>query len=389
MRKISSTRSVSLPGYSSEVKDPCSFVCVANVLVLEPWYQGSHRSWVEGWRSNSRHTIDVVNGSDSGWRRSLVTAPTRFAEAINETRQPIDALVASTPIDLATVFGLVHRSKRRPPTLLYMHESQIGYPPGPKGGQPYRAMINDWNAITTADRIAVATQFHADLLVEKMPDFANGLVHGSGSKIKSILNNVHVLPVGIAASGLRPITLGGPIRVLWNHRWSHDKNPGEFVHAVTILAAEGHEFELYALGEVEPGGEKAYGRLKSHLADRVLLSGRQTYDIYRQVLCRSDVVISTAQHEFFGLAVAEAIAAGARPLLPDRLAYPEIVPDDLSSKFLYRGSLEDALRSTLTQSRDDVHRYRQQTMEYVSKFSWRDVTPQYDSLIDEMLATTS
>ena len=119
------------------------------------------------------------------------------------------------------------------------------------------------------------------------------------------------------------------------------------------------------------------------------MSGRQTYDIYRQVLCRSDVVISTAQHEFFGLAVAEAIAAGARPLLPDRLAYPEIVPDDLSSEFLYRGSLEDSLRSTLTQSRDDVHRYRQQTMEYVSKFSWRDVTPQYDSLIDEMLATTS
>jgi len=362
---------------------------VANILVLEPWYQGSHRSWVDGWRSNSRHTIDIVDGFDSGWRRSLVTAPTRFAEAINETRQPVDALVASTPIDLATVFGLVHRSIRRPPTLLYMHESQIGYPPGPKGGQPYRAMINDWNAIASADRIAVATQFHADLLVEQMPDFADGLVRGSGPKIKSILNGVHVLPVGIDTSGLRPITVGGPIRVLWNHRWSHDKNPGEFVHAVTVLAAEGHEFALYALGEVEHGGEKAYSRLTSHLADRVLLSGRQTYDIYRQVLCRSDVVISTAQHEFFGLAVAEAISAGARPLLPDRLAYPEILPDGLSSQFLYRGSLEDSLRSTLAQPRDEVHRYRQETMEYVSKFSWPTVAPKYDSLVDEMLEATS
>ncbi len=362
---------------------------MANILVLEPWYQGSHRSWVDGWRSNSRHTIDIVDGFDSGWRRSLVTAPTRFAEAINETRQPVDALVASTPIDLATVFGLVHRSIRRPPTLLYMHESQIGYPPGPKGGQPYRAMINDWNAIASADRIAVATQFHADLLVEQMPDFADGLVRGSGPKIKSILNGVHVLPVGIDTSGLRPITVGGPIRVLWNHRWSHDKNPGEFVHAVTVLAAEGHEFALYALGEVEHGGEKAYSRLTSHLADRVLLSGRQTYDIYRQVLCRSDVVISTAQHEFFGLAVAEAIAAGARPLLPDRLAYPEIVPHGSSSKFLYRGSLEDSLRVILAQPRDEVHRYRQETMEYVSKFSWRVIAPHYDSLIDEMLAAAS
>ncbi len=362
---------------------------MANVLVLEPWYQGSHRSWVEGWRSNSKHTVDVVNGSDSGWRRSLVTAPTRFAEAINEARQPIDALVASTPIDLATVLGLLDRSKRRPPTLLYMHESQIGYPPGPKGGQPYRAMINDWNAITSADRVAVASQFHADLILERMPDFADGLVQGSGAKVESILNNLHVLPVGVDTSGLHPIALGGPIRVLWNHRWSHDKNPGEFVHAVTILASEGHEFELYALGEVERGGEKAHGRLKNHLADRILLSGPQTYDVYRQVLCRSDLVVSTAQHEFFGLAIAEAIAAGARPVLPDRLAYPEIVPEGFSSQFLYPRSLEESLRSILAQPRDEVHRYRRETMEYVAKFGWPTIAPKYDSLIDEMLAATS
>ena len=362
---------------------------MANVLVLEPWYQGSHRSWIEGWRSNSRHTIDVVNGSDSGWRRSLITAPTRFADAINEAHRPIDALVASTPIDLATVLGLLDRSKRRPPTLLYMHESQIGYPPGPKGGQPYRAMIDDWNAITSADRVAVASRFHADLLLARMPDFADGLVDGSGTKVKSILKNLHVLPVGVDDSGLHPITLGGPIRVLWNHRWSHDKNPGEFVHAVTILAAEGYEFELYALGEVERGGEKAHGRLKSRLADRILLSGPQTYDTYRQALRRSDLAISTARHEFFGLAIAEAITAGARPVVPDRLAYPEIVPDRFSSQFLYQRSLLESLRSTLALPRGEVHRYRQETMEHISRFGWPTMAPKYDSLIDDMLAASS
>lgn len=371
------------------MKDRCSFIYVAHILVLEPWYQGSHRSWVEGWRSHSRHTIDVVNGSDSGWRRSLVTAPTRFAEVINEPHQPIDALVASTPIDLATVLGLLDRSKRRPPTLLYMHESQIGYPPGPKGGQPYRAMINDWNAITSADCIAVASQFHADLLLERMPDFADGLVDGSGAKVKSILEKLHVLPVGVDSSGLHPMTIDGPVRVLWNHRWSLDKNPGEFVHAVTILAAEGYEFELYALGEVERSGKKAHGRLESNLADRVLLSGPQNDETYREVLSRSDLAISTAQHEFFGLAIAEAITAGARPVVPDRLAYPEIVPDRISSQFLYQGSLVEALRSTLAQPRDEIHRYRQETMEHISKFGWSTMAPKYDSLIDDMLAATS
>ena len=41
-----------------------------------------------------------------------------------------------------------------------------------------------------------------------------------------------------------------------------------------------------------------------------------------------DVVISTAEHEFFGIAVCEAIWAGAVPVLPRRLSYPELVTTD-------------------------------------------------------------
>ena len=34
--------------------------------------------------------------------------------------------------------------------------------------------------------------------------------------------------------------------------------------------------------------------------------------------------VSTARHEFYGLAVREAIAAGCHPLLPRRVVYPEL-----------------------------------------------------------------
>lgn len=42
------------------------------------------------------------------------------------------------------------------------------------------------------------------------------------------------------------------------------------------------------------------------------------------MLCQGDVVVSTANHEFYGMAVLEAVRAGCRPLVPDRLSYREL-----------------------------------------------------------------
>ena len=47
---------------------------------------------------------------------------------------------------------------------------------------------------------------------------------------------------------------------------------------------------------------------------------------YAALLASADVAVSTARSEFFGLAMIEASYAGCFPLVPDRLAYPEIYP---------------------------------------------------------------
>jgi glycosyltransferase involved in cell wall biosynthesis len=61
---------------------------------------------------------------------------------------------------------------------------------------------------------------------------------------------------------------------------------------------------------------------------------------YLELMASCDLVVSTARHEFFGVAVLEAVRAGCFPVLPDRLAYPELFPTGM----LYRdGQLAEVL----------------------------------------------
>lgn len=49
---------------------------------------------------------------------------------------------------------------------------------------------------------------------------------------------------------------------------------------------------------------------------------------YEKLLIEGDVVVSTAQHEFFGVAMLEACRAGCIPIVPDRLVYSELYPNE-------------------------------------------------------------
>ena len=47
---------------------------------------------------------------------------------------------------------------------------------------------------------------------------------------------------------------------------------------------------------------------------------------FQALQAAADIVLSTAEHEFQGLAVMQAVAAGCVPVVPDRLAYREQYP---------------------------------------------------------------
>ena len=131
---------------------------------------------------------------------------------------------------------------------------------------------------------------------------------------------------------------GGPLRLLWAGRFEYDKGGDRLLLLLEALEQRALDYQLALVGQQFRQVPAVFGEIEERFAHRIVHSGYlPNRDDYRALLAQSDIVISTALHEFQGLAVLEAVARGCLPLLPARQVYPELVEEP----FLYP-SLEDA-----------------------------------------------
>ncbi len=155
------------------------------------------------------------------------------------------------------------------------------------------------------------------------------------------------------------------MNILWAARWEHDKNPEDFFAAIGQLETQGVEFGLNVIGERFADSPPIFDAARKQFEPRIGRWGFQPSRAeYLATLQKSDVIVSTANHEFFGIAVVEAIAAGVRPLLPHRLSYPEILAlktDPSNRMFCYDGSVESL-----------AERLFQLAEQFQNKDKWRD-----------------
>ena len=324
------------------------------ILLLSAYDAASHQQW--------RHTLCSMFAG-SHW--TCLTLPARYFSwrvrgnslswAFNHRRELTDnhdLIIATSLTDLASLRGFVPELAQIP-TLLYFHENQFAYPAGQQQHNSVEpAMVNLYSALC-ADHIAFNSEWnrHSFLsgvrtLLNKLPD------HVPSGIIELLAAKSTVLPVPLpdalfagtsdqqpqlSSNAANPANPAADcVQIVWNHRHEYDKGPDLLLATIRQLTERGLRFRLHMLGQRFRQRPDTFDQL-----DELLQQYYQHHDItpgtnafvsdrhaYEQLLQQSDIVLSTALHDFQGLAMLEATALGCFPIAPDALAYPEYLPAD-------------------------------------------------------------
>ncbi len=312
------------------------------MLAFEGFFGASHGAFLQGLSAHSACDWHLVTLPAKRWRDRMLKGHKRMAEEACGLSGKFDVLFATDMLDLVGLLELLPPELAALPKVFYFHENQLTYPVR-KAGEGYWqfGMLNITGAMA-ADQVLFNSEFHRSDFLAAVPDFVDSLppeVEAPGSIVQRISERSRVASPGIDVVTVdcpEPGKRGGPLVILWNHRWEHDKRPEAFFAALQRLAAESCEFRVIVCGESFARRPEVFDRARQMLGERLLHFGFVADRAqYTELLGRVDVVVSTAAHEFFGIAWMEACAAGGMPLVPDRLSYPGLVPQELHQQCIY------------------------------------------------------
>lgn len=314
------------------------------VALIEPYDAGSHRAWADGYAQHSEHEVTVLSHAGAFWKWRMHGAHLTLGKAVVRHVAevgPPDVVVAGSMLNLAAFLGATRRVLGDVPAAVYFHESQLGYPLSSNDRPDLTYSMINWTSAAVADRIFFNSAFHRDAFFAALPAFLRQFPdHPQVELVPPVRERSEVLPVGIDLRRIDATTgrqRGFPPLLVWNQRWEYDKGPEEIVALVETLAASGRQFRLALLGERFVSTPEAFERLPELLGSRLIAFGFAEDDRYVDLLRSADVVVSAARQEYFGIAITEAIYAGAFPVLPNRLVYPERLPATHHGRCLYEG----------------------------------------------------
>ena len=379
------------------------------VLALEPWYGGSHRNFLDGLSTHSKHDFHVITMSARFWKWRMhggaVTMARKALEMI-EKEGPPDVLFATDMLNVPAFLSLTRHVLSNTPLVLYVHENQLTYPLKEGVERDYTYAYINYLSCLAADRVVFNSTYHMDEYLEALPGMLRAFPdYNHLHSVQLIRQKSTVLHLGmdLRAHDLHAVKKAHRSRaqladfpiVLWNQRWEYDKNPEAFFRMMNRLDDAGCSFRLILAGEHFEEQPKEFEKAFKRYAERILHYGyAEDFEEYSSLLHQADIIVSTAIHEFFGIAVLEAIYCGCHPLLPNKLSYPELIPSSLHKPLLHAPTLykdEDHLFKILYAILMGKERPlpAESLREICNHLDWREQIQYYDSVLDEVTRTDS
>jgi glycosyltransferase involved in cell wall biosynthesis len=364
------------------------------ILALEPFFAGSHQAFLESWQQHSRHDWTVLGLPGRHWKWRMRHAALELAHQVRQLWQSStrwDVAFCSDMLDLAQFRGLTVPQVAALPTIAYFHENQLTYPVRNANERDLHFAYTNFVTAVAADRVWFNSAFHQqeflgalEAWLPTMPDFV------PRQPLRQLRVKSSVQPPGIMQIRQRSGRLPGPLRIAWAARWEHDKNPADFFSAIHQLKASEVDFRLFVLGqsfhEIPPEFESALAVFSDHIDHWGYVASREQY---LQILSQADVLVSTARHEFFGIAVMEGIALGLFPLLPRRLSYPELLGlqnNRTAEMYFYDGSPEHLAARLIELASDPGQVVASTTVEYLhdiaAKHAWSHRAAEMDDAME-------
>jgi len=354
----------------------------AKILALEPYYGGSHRNFLDGLTNVLPGGMDLVTLPPRKWKWRMRLSGPWLAEELARMDEPsnYDCLLCSTFVDVATLKGLAPRWAARLPIVTYFHENQFAYPVQVEDERDFHFALTNLTTALASDRLAFNSHYNLETFLAGCRDL---LKKSYDMRLATVEDELRAKSVVIhPGQNFELIDRSGPIGkddkepvIVWNHRWEHDKNPEFFFKTLFELAERGIAFKLVVLGESFRNKPPVFDEAHKRLAPRILKFGyAESREEYVRWLKMGDVVVSTADHEFFGISVIEAVRAGCRPLLPARLSYPELFP----AEFLY---LDNELADKMIESFEWRNLTSEMALNLTDRFSWSRLAGDYNKLL--------
>jgi glycosyltransferase involved in cell wall biosynthesis len=350
------------------------------ILVLEPYYGGSHKTFLDGLQAHMPFDFMLLTLPARKWKWRMRLAAPFYADKIialsKETT--IDAVFCSSFVDVAALRSLLPAPVNQLPFYTYFHENQFAYPVRKEDERDFHFGLTNLTTVLASDKVAFSTGYNMQTFlkgVEKIlkvcPDMKLEGVKKKIAEKVSILNpGIDFSQIDSAAQPKRKSS--SPPVIVWNHRWEHDKNPTYFFNTLFELDANALDFRLIVLGQSFRRKPQIFSVAQDKLQHKILHYGYvESRNDYARLLAQGDIVVSTARHEFYGISVIEAVRAGCFPLLTNSLSYPELFP----SQYLYeKGDLFNKLHTALIDPDkiNDLH-----TKDLTSRFSWLVLRKKY------------